>query len=131
MNNSPVKKRSKQREAVLKVLCNTVSHPTADWIYRQVREVIPNISLGTVYRNLSVLAEDGLLIKLDVGDGIDRFDACCAPHYHFVCDCCRKVSDIAIPYTEELDEAAEKLASLKIRKHELIFYGLCAECKNN
>ncbi len=68
------KRMTKQRKIILDVLKNTTSHPTADWIYDQVREVLPNISLGTVYRNLKVLKEMGEIMELDFGSTYSRFD---------------------------------------------------------
>lgn len=129
MSNPPIKKGSKQRTAIINVLQSTTSHPTADWIYTEVRNIIPNISLGTVYRNLSALAEENEILKLDVGDGTDHFDGCCLPHYHMLCTGCKKVIDINLPYEPELNKKAEDIDDIQVERHDLIFYGLCPECK--
>ncbi|MBR5152292.1 MAG: transcriptional repressor [Clostridia bacterium] len=124
------KRYSKQRECILRILSGTTSHPTANWIYDHVREEIPNISLGTVYRNLSNLSQDGAIMRLDVGDGTDRFDANFHPHYHFYCQECRNLLDMELPYDSALDSLAEHAYGAKIAWHNLIFYGCCADCQS-
>lgn len=123
-----VKRGSRQRSAILRVLRDTDTHPTADRVYSMVRAEIPDISLGTVYRNLSALAEDKLIRRLDVGGGGDRFDACCKPHYHLYCDSCKRLMDIMLPYDAGFNKRAEALENIRIDAHELVFHGLCSEC---
>lgn len=125
------KRMTKQRKVILEVLKSTKSHPTADWIYDQVREQLPNISLGTVYRNLKVLKEMGEIMELDYGSTYSRFDGYPENHYHFVCNSCDKVIDMDIPYYESLNEKAEENNSIKVLDHRLEFYGLCKECNYN
>ena len=79
------RKYSRQRELIKEFLMTRKDHPTADIIYQSVRKENPNISLGTVYRNLTLLCGDGEINRLNVGDGTDHFDADISPHYHFVC----------------------------------------------
>ena len=79
------RKHSRQRELIKEFLAGRKDHPTADIVYMNVRRQNPNISLGTVYRNLTLLVEDGEINRLRVGDGVDHFDADTSPHYHFVC----------------------------------------------
>lgn len=122
-----MKKYSHQREAVREALMSVKSHPTASEIYDMVREKIPNISLGTVYRNLSVLADEGEILRISTGEGTERFDATTGAHSHLVCSRCGRVSDVDIP-TGELERAAERASGAKIERHSLIFYGVCAEC---
>ena len=133
MQNSMIKKGSKQRTAILKILQDTSTHPTADWIYKKVRMEMPNISLGTVYRNLSMLTKNGIIRKLDIGDGIDHFDACCMPHYHLYCDSCGCLVDISVPYDPLLNAKVEECDDVYVSGHELIFHGKCNVCcnKNN
>ena len=88
-----MKNYSKQREAILTVLRQTDTHPTANWIYEQVREIIPNISLGTVYRNLSELSLNGDILSLHVGDGFEHFDYDTSPHAHLHCKACGCIAD--------------------------------------
>ena len=81
-------KYSKQREAIKEFLCTRKDHPTADNVYMEVRKEFPNISLGTVYRNLTLLAELGEIARINVGDGTDHFDPNTSLHYHFICKGC-------------------------------------------
>ena len=126
----PVKRFSKQRDCIMRVLSITTSHPTANWIYNKVREEIPNISLGTVYRNLSVLSGDGDILRLTVGDGTEHYDACTTPHYHLCCKNCGGVYDIKINYLDDLDKKAEKSSDIEIDCHRVMFYGTCSQCKS-
>ena len=128
MQGSGVTKNSRQRTAVLEVLRGTKSHPTADWVYDKVREELPNISLGTVYRNLSRLTEAGLIQRLDVGDGVDHFDAAVEPHYHLYCESCRRLLDLDLPYDTALNDRAEALHPVQVSRHSLVFHGLCGTC---
>ena len=131
MKQAEVSKRSRQREAILSVLQGTKSHPTANWVYDEVRKMIPNISLGTVYRNLSKLSESGLIQKLDVGEGTDRFDANYEPHYHLYCNFCQRLLDLDLPYDARLNQKAEAIQGTEIQWHQLVFYGKCCDCCSN
>ncbi len=124
-------RNSKQKTAILDVLAKTDSHPTADWVYQKVSRKIPNISLGTVYRNLANLAKDGQISRMEVGDGIDRFDYTVHPHDHFYCAECGSLYDVELSYDEDLDELAEKTGCGKIERHNLIFQGTCTKCLNS
>lgn len=92
----PVMKRSRQREAILNNLISRTDHPTAEAVYNSVRDEYPNISLGTVYRNLSLLVDMGHVIKVPCDDGSVHFDGRVTPHYHFQCRHCRQIYDIEI-----------------------------------
>lgn len=124
-------KYSRQREAIKDYLCSTVNHPTADTVYMNVREEFPNISLGTVYRNLNLLASIGEAIKITTPDGADRFDANTCPHYHFYCKECGAIIDMGIDNMRELDEYAAKHFPGIIETHTLLFSGICEHCKTN
>ncbi|WP_331446123.1 transcriptional repressor [Natranaerobius thermophilus] len=117
------KRMTKQRKIILNVLKNTKSHPTADWVYDQVREVLPNISLGTVYRNLKVLKEMGEIMELDFGSTYSRFDGNPHNHYHFVCNDCERVYDIDMPTDESLLAKADEVSEHQVQEHRLEFYG--------
>lgn len=130
MKGSVTSKHSKQREAIIQVLHGTTSHPNADWVYDKVREIIPNISLGTVYRNLSKLADSNMALRLDVGDGNVHFDATVEPHYHLYCEECGCVMDLKMPYLSTLNTEAENTEDIKISSHALIFKGLCKGCNS-
>lgn len=109
----------------LKARCD---HPTADMIYEQVRITYPNISLGTVYRNLSQLAARGEISRIPVLDGADRFDAITEPHYHVICQRCGRVEDLMLPLETGLERQAESVYAGKILGHTICFCGLCEEC---
>ncbi len=130
MKTQTTHRYSKQRECILQVLKGTTSHPTASWIYDEVRTKIPNISLGTVYRNLAMLHSDEMILKLDVGDGSERYDGNTKPHYHLFCRKCGCVSDINIRYDDDIDRRTEKSCGCEIEYHNLIFCGICAKCKS-
>lgn len=101
-----MRKYSRQREVIKEFLKDRTDHPTADTIYTGVRQEIPNISLGTVYRNLMLLSEEGEIARLTVGDGTVHFDPNTTEHTHFVCTHCGCVQDLSIPNTEGLNQAA-------------------------
>ena len=100
---------SHQRELITEILKGRKDHPTADVIYQNIRKEHPNISLGTVYRNLSILAERGDILKLTYDDKFDHFDACTEPHSHFYCKNCHGVSDIEVDLPSTLLKKAKKL----------------------
>ena len=101
-------KHSRQRDSIKEFLASRKDHPTADVVYAGVRQSFPNISLGTVYRNLTLLADMGEIARLRVGDGVDHFDYNISPHYHFICSECGCVTDLELPFTQELTEAADR-----------------------
>ena len=123
-----MRKFSQQRAAIIEELSSVTSHPTASEIYNMVRRRIPNISLGTVYRNLSMLADDGAILRITTGEGTERFDADTSDHYHFCCSSCGRVSDLALPFCGELNRSVEELTGAHVQRHSLIFYGECADC---
>ena len=124
-----IRRETKQREAIIKVLRNTKSHPTADQIYDEVRKDVPNISKGTVYRNLQVLQDDGAITELKLNDTLSRYEVKQESHYHFRCEKCGRVSDIDMPVDRELDRQVEKRTGLKVAYHQLEFRGLCKDCQ--
>lgn len=124
-----MKKYSRQRECVMKVLRDVTCHPSASWVYDQVRRELPHISLGTVYRNLSELRAAGEIISFTPGDGTERFDADTSAHCHFYCESCRAVLDVPLSCLEDLDRQAERESGCRIRRRQLMFYGLCPACK--
>lgn len=121
-------KYSRQREAIKDYLMHTNEHPTADAVYMAVRNEFPNISLGTVYRNLNLLAELGEAQKITTPVGADRFDGHTQPHYHFCCSHCGKVLDLDMEPQDSVNEAARKSFDGMIESHTTMFYGTCSEC---
>lgn len=123
-------KHSKQRDAIKSFLMTRKDHPTADVVYTNVREEFPNISLGTVYRNLTLLADIGEIARIRVGDGIDHFDATIEPHYHFVCTICGSVLDLEMDTLVSMNEIAEANFDGQVSGHVTYFYGTCPSCAN-
>lgn len=123
-------KRSRQRDAILANLMHRTDHPTADMIYMDIRKEIPNISLGTVYRNLSLLADRGDILRLSLSDKAEHFDGTTAFHYHFVCHDCGNISDLPMDCFTSLNQAAQEVFDGKITGHSALFHGTCHDCLN-
>lgn len=126
-------KYSRQRESIKKYLATTKEHPTADMVYNNIRKQYPNISLGTVYRNLNLLVDQGDVIKFTTGDGSDRFDSKTNKHYHFVCNKCSNVSDLFMEhdFIDLINKSAEENFNGEIQGHDILFYGLCKDCQES
>ena len=125
-----IKRETRQREAILNLLRGTASHPTADWIYDGVRKVIPNISKGTVYRNLKTLRDMGEISELNLSGTVSRYEGRKDNHYHFRCPRCGRVFDLNEPVDNELDKRMAQKTGFKITYHQLEFRGLCKECQS-
>ena len=123
-----IRRETKQRQMVLQAVRARTDHPTADQIFNDVHKLDPKISHGTVYRNLNLLCEDGLLCHVRV-PGADRYDLRTDLHYHMFCVRCKKVSDAPHPYKPYLDEEIAKQSGYKIIRHRLIFEGVCPDCQ--
>jgi Fur family transcriptional regulator, peroxide stress response regulator len=121
-------RQSRQRTRILELLKSTTIHPTADWLYEQLKKEFPKLSLGTIYRNLSILSEQGLVKKIHFGSTFDRFEAQMAPHYHLVCENCNSILDFHMPIYDELNSKAKELTEFNIQYHRIDFYGLCKNC---
>ncbi len=120
-------RKTKQREAILEVLRSTTSHPTADWVYQEVRKQMPQVSLGTIYRNLKVLSEHGEIQELCFGSAQAHFDADPDDHYHFVCERCGAIDDLDLEVVTKLETKVEE-KGYQVNSHRLEFYGLCPAC---
>ncbi|MAE11259.1 MAG: transcriptional repressor [Dehalococcoidales bacterium] len=123
-------RKSKQKEAILKTIRGTTLHPTAEWIYEGVRKEIPNISLGTVYRNLRLLKREGVILELDLAGSISRFDKEAQNHYHFRCEQCDCIVDLDEAVNTELNERLTRQTGFQIFYHRLEFRGLCNGCQS-
>lgn len=128
MTKQAALKHSKQRDAIIAFLKTRIDHPTADTVYQEIRNTIPNISLGTVYRNLSLLSDRGDILRLACDGKVDRFDADIRRHYHFICTQCGCVQDVDFPYSEQFDSAANEEFDGTIIRHSLLFEGVCKDC---
>ncbi len=124
-------KYSRQREAIKHCLMSRHDHPTAEMLYQSIKDDYPNLSLGTVYRNLSLLSELGEVKKIITADGPDRFDGNTAPHYHFFCRQCGHMIDLDLAFSEGLNALAAARFSGVIEEHTLQFTGICPDCLHN
>lgn len=120
---------TKQRQLILDELCKLTSHPTADELYYLLRKKMPRISLGTVYRNLEILSDQGLIQKLDIGGTQKRFDGNATNHYHVRCVKCSRIDDLDIPVHKNFENDATKVTDFQILRHRLEFSGICPDCK--
>jgi Fe2+ or Zn2+ uptake regulation protein len=107
---------------------NTTSHPSADWVYDQVKKEIPNISMGTVYRNLKLLAQSGEIQELDIPGSLSRFDGNSSNHYHFRCEKCGRLFDLDEPIDYAMQARIAQKIGFKVKRHYLEFIGLCSDC---
>lgn len=119
------KRYSHQREMIYSALRATTAHPTAETVYGWLKPTMPKLSLGTVYRNLHQMAEEGRIVEIP--GTIARFDANTTPHTHFCCGDCGGVSDLDLPYDPVLDQLAER-DGRRVQTHSLMFYGICPAC---
>lgn len=128
--SQPKTRYSKQREIIYEVLKDDMTHPNVDTIYMNVKKIIPDISLGTVYRNLNLLADQHIIRRLDVGDGVVHFDAKIKPHYHLICDDCGCIKDLIIDelHLASFIEQAQKKCEGQIMRADVTFHGTCPEC---
>ncbi len=115
--------------AILEILKGVSTHPSADWIYNEVRKKIPHISRGTVYRNLKVLEEEGAIIDLNLDGTFGRYEIRHDNHYHFLCEQCGRIIDIFEPVVTELNVRFAKKTGFKITRHRLEFHGICKDCQ--
>ena len=125
----PQTKRFRKREAILSYLQHTDAHPSAETVYAGLKSTMPDISLGTVYRNLSLFKEQGMVQSLGSVKGVERFDGNVNPHVHFICTCCGAVKDLhEMHIPRELNSQAAVLSHAKIQACQLSFTGVCQEC---
>jgi Fur family peroxide stress response transcriptional regulator len=138
--NKRERKHSAKRDAIFNALKGTTVHPGAQWVYNQLKPSIPDLSLGTVYRNLNLFREEGLAVLLGTVNGEERFDGVTESHPHLVCPRCGAVEDIPLsdPGAFEKDLASllaaakpeNRISERKIDFRRTLFYGLCMDCKN-
>ena len=115
-----------QRQIILNYLKSTKIHPSADTIYHTVRKILPQISLGTVYRNLEFLKNKGKIIE--ISGNVKRFDADISDHHHFICEHCDSIYDIKGNSQNLIKDSSHALG--KINKYSLYLYGVCRKCLN-
>lgn len=130
MQLNPQMRLTTQRQIILEELGKVKTHPTANEVYDMVRKRLPRIGLGTVYRNLELMSETGIILKLEVGGTQKRFDATIDPHYHIRCLSCGKVDDIEMPVIEDINKGAAEVSQYQVLGHHIEFSGICNECSN-
>lgn len=128
MEKLPGMRLTTQRQIILEELAKVTSHPTANEVYDMVRKRLPRIGLGTVYRNLELMADSGIILKLEVGGTQKRFDATVAPHYHIRCISCGKVDDIDIEVQAQINAQAAQASDYDMLGHHIEFTGICGDC---
>lgn len=118
-----------QRHAILEYLIQSMTHPTADDIYKALEGKFPNMSVATVYNNLRVFREAGLVKELTYGDASSRFDFVTNDHYHMICETCGKIVDFHYPGLDEIEHFASHVTGFKVNSHRLEIYGTCPSCQ--
>jgi Fur family transcriptional regulator, ferric uptake regulator len=122
-------KMTKQRRVIVEELNKLKTHPTATVLYELVRKRLPRISLGTVYRNLEMLSDEGIILKLETAGTQKRFDGTVENHYHVRCVKCGQVDDLPVPLLGDIEDALHGLSGYKILSHRLEFQGICPSCR--
>jgi len=122
-------RNTKPRKVILEELRKVVTHPSADEIYSMVRERLPHVSLGTVYRNLDIMAESGMVLKLEMAGTQRRYDGTTDNHYHVRCRMCGRVDDLPIKPLGGIESEAREASTYEISGHRLEFTGLCPACR--
>ncbi len=120
-----------QRHAILEYLIDSMIHPTADDIYKALEDKFPNMSVATVYNNLRVFREVGLVKELTYGDSASRFDFVTGDHYHMICEGCGKIVDFHYPGLNEVEQFASHVTGFEVNSHRLEVYGNCPDCVAN
>jgi Fur family peroxide stress response transcriptional regulator len=131
VNMETTRKHSIKRDAILKLLRSTTSHPGAQWVYSQLKPRIPDLSLATVYRNLNIFRQEGLALSLGAVNGEERFDGIVETHPHLICSYCGAVLDLPPEEAKTLLQSCEKTLgslSFSVDFRRTVFYGLCGDC---
>lgn len=124
-----IRRQTIQCSIVLEAVNRTKGHSTADEIYEMIHGDYPTLSRATVYRNLNRLAEDGQIRKITLPGGADCFEKMCNPHYHIKCRSCGRIFDVDMPYMENLQSRIRDCHGFEILSHDIIFSGICPECR--
>lgn len=120
---------SKKREAILTLLQSTKTHPSAEWLFQQLKPEYPDLSLGTIYRNLTFFQEQGEVKSVGVVQGQERFDADTSQHSHFICQECGRVEDLhSVSLDEKIQTQVGEEYGFSVARHQLHLYGECDIC---
>ncbi len=130
MKTNKQRRSTPQRRVILEELRGVVTHPTAAELFALVRQRLPRISLGTVYRNLEVLHEDGLINRLELAGSETRFDGNIEPHLHIRCRSCGRVKDAGLPLVMEKDLFQRDFGDFQVEGVHMEFFGVCSACRN-
>lgn len=125
-----ITKYSRQRELIYQTVMENQVHPTAEFVYNYLKKDNPQLSLGTVYRNLQQLSENGTISRVSIPDQPDRFDGITTPHYHAVCTECGSITDVFMENMADIDGLVASKTGLDIVGHEIVFKIICPLCKN-
>lgn len=120
-----------QKELVLEIVRDMRSHVTADDVYARIHSVHPNISKGTVYRNLSLLADEGEIRRVEIPDGPDRFDFTLENHYHVRCVKCGNVLDVDMDVISDINSRIKDNHGVRFLDYDILFKGICPACQEN
>lgn len=127
-----MKNYSKQRTEILDVLKKSYSHPTAEEVYEEIKKINSTASRGTVYRNLGLLVENKIIMKIPIKNGPDRYDFLKTEHDHIICDICEKVFDFEYDFDfEKIQQEVRKQTGVTISKNSIMMHGICEHCKND
>ena len=130
MKKNISRRDTKQKRVILEELGKVKTHPTADSVFKMVRKEMPTVSFGTIYRNLSLLKNEGKILELTCGKYSSRYDGDTNPHYHLFCLDCKGVFDIESPTLKGLDKEMSNETGFIIKYHRINFYGQCKQCKS-
>ena len=125
-----MQRKTVQRQIVLDALIKLNMHPTIEEIYTEIQKEHPSISKATVYRNLHQLAADGIVHKVSLPDGLERYEERIDQHYHFKCKICGGILDVDIGYLTDINDAVKVKYGVLVDDHEVVFSGICSKCKN-
>ncbi|MCJ7833215.1 MAG: transcriptional repressor [Deltaproteobacteria bacterium] len=128
--NTKKLRQTEARRTILEEIKGLTSHPTADEVYQLVRKRIPKVSLGTIYRNLEILSENGRIQKLEGVGTQRRYDGTTENHYHLRCVSCGRVIDLTSQPLKEVEKAISKLGDYEILSYKLELVGVCLSCKS-
>ena len=122
-------KQFRKRNAILTYLRSTTSHPSAEMVFTDLKQEIPDLSMGTVYRNLSLFKQQGLASSVATVKGVERFDGNTEPHVHFICSECDAVIDLMdMEVPDALKKVAESCCGGQVAQCQLNFTGQCRSC---
>ena len=122
-------RNSRQRQAILKFLRSVSSHPTAEQVFEEVKKDVPNVGLATVYRNLKLLHDEGVVAEIGDIHGTIHFDGNTVEHYHFRCDRCGRIQDVPEPVDRAVEKRVAEKTGLKVTHHHLELGGICLDCQ--